>query len=212
MGVAWQMGAEGSHLHHLAPLKQLAIVVVLVQEHRHREVVHHNDIAHQGWIMYHNQKSNLNWICSMVVHMPCGVVSRRTVEEEEDRWGPEMVADGHWEGNSEEEHKVAPQHGDSMKIVVVVVAGSWMDAMVAAAEVDEVAAEGTGDVGSVDIVDVAVPRAEGVAAEIKAVGIADLVLPEVGSTCLSGGQLESGSESIGLEFEPEVVNPVVEVH
>ena len=89
-----------------------------------------------------------------------------------------------------------------------------MDATVAAVEVDEVLAEGTGDAGSVDIADAVVPRAEHVAAEITAFGIADLVFPEtervVGSMDLSEELQGFGSERIGLEVELEVANPVVE--
>lgn len=216
-GVPWQLGAEGNRFHYSEPMKQLAVVVVLVQECQHTEVVHHNDIARQGQIVYHIQKNSLNQICSMMVHMH-GLGSHRTVEEEEeDRWVKEMVAGGHWEDNSEED-KVVPQHGDPVKIVVE--ADSWMDATVAAVEVDEVLAEGTGDAGSVDIADAVVPRAEHVAAEITEVGIADLVFPEtepvVGSIDLSEEQLGFGFEGIGLEDELEVANPVVgkveEVH
>ena len=216
VGVPWQLGAEGNRFHYSEPMKQLAVVVVLVQECQHTEVVHHNDIARQGQIVYHIQKNSLNQICLMVVHMH-EVVSHRTVGEEEDRWVTEMVAGGHWEDNSEED-KVVPQHGDQVKIVVE--ADSWMDATVAAVEVDEVLAEGTEDEGSVDIADVEVPRAEHVAAEITEVGIADLVFPEtepvVGSIDLSEEQLGFGFEGIGLEDELEVANPVVgkveEVH
>lgn len=216
VGVPWQLGAEGNRFHYSEPMKQLAVVVVLVQECQHTEEVH-NDIARQGQIVYHIQKNSLNQICSMMVHMH-GLGSHRTVEEEEeDRWVKEMVAGGHWEDNSEED-KVVPQHGDQVKIVVE--ADSWMDATVAAVEVDEVLAEGTGDAGSVDIADAVVPRAEHVAAEITEVGIADLVFPEtepvVGSIDLSEEQLGFGFEGIGLEDELEVANPVVgkveEVH
>lgn len=209
VGVPWQLGAEGNRFHYSEPMKQLAVVVVLVQECQHTEEVH-NDIARQGQIVYHIQKNSLNQICLMVVHMH-EVVSHRTVGEEEDRWVTEMVAGGHWEDNSEED-KVVPQHGDPVKIVVE--ADSWMDATVAAVEVDEVLAEGTGDAGSVDIADAVVPRAEHVAAEITAFGIADLVFPEtervVGSMDLSEELQGFGSERIGLEVELEVANPVVE--
>lgn len=82
----------------------------------------------------------------------------------------------------------------------------------AAVEVDEVLAEGTGDEGPVDIVDAEVPQDEDVVAELKAVGIADLRLPEieqgVGSMVLSEEQKGFGSERIDLEVELDVANPV----
>lgn len=141
-------------------------------------------------------------------------MSRRTVEEEEDRWVTEMAAGGHWEDNSEED-KVVLQHGAPVEVVVEV--DSWMDVTAAAVEVDEVLAEGIGDVGSVDIAGVAVLQAENVAAGITPVGIADWVFPAeteqvVGNMDLSEKQLGFGLERIGLEveLEVEVANPVVE--
>lgn len=149
----------------------------------------------------------------MAVHTS-GMVSRRTVEEEEDRWVTEMAAGGHWEDNSEED-KVVLQHGAPVEVVVEV--DSWMDVTAAAVEVDEVLAEGIGDVGSVDIAGVAVLQAENVAAGITPVGIADWVFPAeteqvVGNMDLSEKQLGFGLERIGLEveLEVEVANPVVE--
>lgn len=143
-------------------------------------------------MMYHTQKNSPNWFYLMVVHMG-GVVSHRTVEEE-DQWVTEKEVGGHWEDSSEEGRKAVPPHGGLVKIVVEV--DSWMEVMVVAVEVDEVLAEGIGDGGSVDIVDAAVHQAEGAAAEIKGVGIVDLVLPEteqvVGSMNLSEEQTRFG--------------------
>ena len=51
--------------------------------------------------------------------------------------------------------------------------------MLAAVEVYEVLAVRTGDEGSVDTVDVGVPPAEDAAAELEALGTADLGPPEV---------------------------------
>lgn len=207
MGVGEQLGAAGNHFHHSKPLKQWVVVVV----YRHTEVMHHNDMAQQARIMYHIQKNNLSWIDSVVVHI-LGVVSHRTVgKEEEVHWVAEMVVAGDWEDNSEKEHKVVPLHGgDLVKIVVEV---EFQVKVMAAVEVDEVLAESTGDEGSADIVDaVEVPLAEDVAAELKAVGIADLGFPEieqvVASMGLSEEQLGLGFEGIDLEVELEVANPV----
>lgn len=108
------------------------------------------------------------------------MVPHRTVEEEEDRWGTEMVAGGHWEDNSEEDKVVVPQHGAPEEVEVEM--DSWMDVMVAvveehevvaAVEEHEVAAEGIGDVGSVDIADVGSGLQRGEYVAIKEVGIAD---------------------------------------
>lgn len=182
-------------------------MVVLEPKCHHTEVVHHNDMTQKAQIMYHIQKKNLKQVYSMVVHMH-GVMPHRTVAKEEVHCVAEMVAGGDWEDNSEKEHKVVPLQGDLVKIVAEV--DLWVKAM-AAAEVDEVLvlAEGTVDEGSVDIVDLEVPRAEDVAAEIKVVGIADLGFPEmeqvvlVGSMDLSEEQLGFGSEG-----KLEVANPV----
>lgn len=146
-----------------------------MQDCHHTEVVRHNDTARQGQcqIKNHIRKNslNLNWVCPMAVHTS-GTVPHRTVEEEEGRWGTEMVAGGHWEDKSEEDKVVVPQHGALVEVVVVEM-DSWMDVMVAAVEEHEVVAEGIGDVGSVDIADVELHRAEDAAAAIKEVGIAD---------------------------------------
>ena len=216
MGVFWQLAAEGNRFHHSERLKRLAVVVVSVQDCHHTEVVgHHSDTAQQGQgqIVYHTQKNSRNRVCSMAVHTS-GMVSRRTVEEEEDRWVTEMAAGGHWEDKSEED-KVVLQHGAPVEVVVEV--DSWMDVTAAAVEVDEVLVEGIGDVGSVDIAGAAVLQAENVAAGITPVGIADWVFPAeteqvVGNMDLSEKQLGFGLERIGLEveLEVEVANPVVE--
>lgn len=207
MGVLEQLGAVGNHFHHLEPLKQWVVVVVV---YHHTETIHHNDMAQQAQIMYHIQKNNLNQVYSMVVHI-LGVVSHRTVgkEEEEVHWVAEMVAGGDWEDNSVKEHKVVPLHDDLVKIVVE---ADWQVKAMAAVEVDEVLAESTGDEGSADIAVVEVPLAEDVAAELKAVGIADVEFPEiervVAGMDLFEEQLGLGSEEIDLEVELEEANPV----
>lgn len=173
MGVSWQLAAEGNRFRHSETLKQLVVGVVSVQDCHHTEVVHRIDTArqgrHQGQIVYHMQKNSLNWVCSMEVRTS-GVVYHRTVEEE-GQSVTEMAAGGRWQGNSEED-KVVPQHGAPVEVVFEV--DSWMDVMMAAAvEVDEVLAEGIGDVEFADIADVELLQAENVAAGIRAVGIAD---------------------------------------
>ncbi|MCI05147.1 hypothetical protein A2U01_0026197 [Trifolium medium] len=66
-----------------------------------------------------------------------------------------------------------------MNVVAVVEVDEVRMNAVAVVEVDEVMAESTEDEVSADIVDAEVPLVEDVAAEIKAVGIADLGFPEI---------------------------------
>lgn len=161
--------------------------------------------------MYHIQKSNSHQVYSMVVHILVAVFHRIAGKVEEVHWVAEMVAGGDWEDKSEKEHKIVPLDGDPWKIAVEV---DFRMNVVAVVEVDEVVAESIEDEGSADIVDVEVPLVEDVAAELKAVGIADLVFPEieqvVASMDLSEEQLGMGSESIDLEVELEVAKFVEE--
>lgn len=165
--------------------------------------------------MYHIQKSNSHQVYSMVVHILVAVFHRTVGKVEEVHWVAEMVAGGDWEDKSEKEHKVVPLDGDPWKIAVEV---DFRMNAVAVVEVDEAVAESIDDEGSADIVDAEVPLVEDVAAELKAIGIADLEFPEieqvVASMDLSEEQLGLGlgSESIDLEVEPEVANFVEEVH
>jgi hypothetical protein len=75
--------------------------------------------------------------------------------------------------------------------------------VVAVVEIDEVLAESTENEGSAGIVDTEASLVEDMAAELKAVGIADLGFPEneqvVASMDLSEEQLGLGSERIDLE-------------
>jgi hypothetical protein len=162
--------------------------------------------------MYHIQKSNSHQVYSMVVHILVAVFHRTVGKVEEVRWVAEMVAGGDWEDKSEKEHNVVPLDGDPWKIAVEV---DFQMNAVAVVVVDEAVAESIDDEGSADIVDAEVPLVEDVAAELKAVGIADLEFPEieqvVASMDLSEEQLGLGSESIDLEVELEVANFVEEV-
>jgi hypothetical protein len=167
--------------------------------------------------MYHIQKSNSHQVYSMVVHILVAVFHRTVGKVEEVRWVAEMVAGGDWEDKSEKEHKVVPLDGDPWKIAVEV---DFRMNAVAVVEVDEAVTESIDDEGSADIVDAEVPLVEDVAAELKAVGIADLEFPGIeqvmASMDLSEEQLGLGSESIDLEVELEVANfvegEVEEVH